>query len=64
MTTILRRAPRRRRGPARFRWLAVALGGGALALLLALAWQRGGPRPVREVALALPDPVPAAGAQP
>ena len=55
MTTIIRRSPRRRRGPVVAK-VAVMLGGLVLAGVLALAWLRGGPQPVREIALALPVP--------
>ncbi|MBU6267319.1 MAG: hypothetical protein KGN34_07255 [Sphingomonadales bacterium] len=60
MTTIIRRTPRKRRGPVLAMVLAIL--GAVLAVLggvAALAWHRSGPQPIRLVAVALPDPVPA-----
>lgn len=53
MKTIIRRNPRQ--------WRGVVLTGVALLLavavvtVLALAWRRGGPQPVREITVALTD---------
>ena len=65
MTTIIRRYPRRSRQSASAApMLAMALLGLALVAIagvLLVAWQRGGPLPVREIAVQLPTPVRGAG---
>lgn len=59
MSTIVRRDPESRSGKARARRLvqfAVALVVLLALAVLALAWQRGGPRPASEIAVPLPAP--------
>jgi len=55
VTTIIRRSPRRRGGLGwgKLALLAALFGSGAM---LALVWVRGGPQPVREIAIPLPEP--------
>jgi len=62
VSTIIRRDPESRPGKARARRLvqvAVSLAVLLALAVLALAWQRGGPRPVSEIAVPLSAPAPA-----